>query len=104
MDNFLNAGIIEAIGKLSVEVVAIIALLLIVKWIAHANEKLSASHGKLSDSITQYSITHDRLVTAIKGVSNAVKRDVKLTEDLINQIKNNKCNFKNFNHKKNDKN
>ena len=106
MDNFiLSPDIIDGIGKLSVEVVSILVLAMIVKWISASNNALATSHKTLSESHKKIAESHEKLIEnnqklfennkqltdVVQQVANAVKQDVKLTRGLISTMDKTKC-------------
>lgn len=87
----LTAPVIDALGKLSVEVVSIVTLVAIIRWVSQSNVMLSKSHQILADSHSRLAESHEKLAESIKKVVQAVNDDSKITKELVKNIKKARC-------------
>lgn len=102
MENLIfSPEILESLGKLSVEVVSILVLATIVRWISRSNNALAISHKTLSESHKKIAESHEKLIknnqtltSTVRKVAQAVRQDVELTKSLISSIDETKCHFK----------
>lgn len=94
----IDAPFVESIGKVGVEIVAVVSLagLLYLNFkkdskITDTNQILSETNSKLSKAIEKQSEAADRQVEASIELSKMTQENTRLTRELLDTVKTNKC-------------
>lgn len=94
----MEPAVIDSIGKLSIEVIAVIALTYVIYLLAKAVNKLGESHQILAMSVQgnervtlKISDSNDRLVHMVDSANQLNIENIKVTRELVDSMRNNKC-------------
>lgn len=94
----IDATIIDAIGKLSIEVIAILALGYVIYLMAKAVNKLADSHQILAQAMEgteratdKIGESNDRLVEMVNSANQLNIENIKVTRELVESMRQNKC-------------
>lgn len=80
----MDAQIIEALGKLGTEVVAILSLAGMVWWVAKSNAALAKSHETMASAQNQ-------MASAMVTFAASIDKNTRVTEKLVEKIDDNPC-------------
>lgn len=80
----MDAQIIEALGKLGTEVVAILSLAGMVWWVGKSNSALAKSHETMAGAQSQ-------MASAMVTFAASLDKNTRVTEKLVEKIDDNPC-------------